>query len=137
MLSISRSQMDTLGAYTAQRFVMAMVRHLRRKFAQRAAGLSDEVMADLVRRGVDEAEGHGVVFERDIRRYLEYMVIYGAPLAALPNAPWLGDILRRSELSASARLDRIGEHELKLLRDRRAPGRAPSPPRRPGQEAAP
>lgn len=116
MLTIQDSQMLELRAQARQRFVDAMCIHLRRKFAARTAGMNDEQLADRVHYGMAEAQRHGVVFKDDIRRYLEYMVIYGAPLDALPALPWLGGILNRSTLSGADKLALIDEHDLASVR---------------------
>ena len=116
MLNISQAQMGQFGAYARERFVVGMVRHLRQKFPDRAAGVSDDTLRALVHSGIRQAEAHDVVFEDDIRRFLEYLVIYGSPLDERPQAPWLGRILHRDDIDGAAKLDLIGEHELALLR---------------------
>ena len=118
MLSISHFQMGQFGVISRDRFVRSMVDHLRGKFAARAAGMSDERLAEQVRLGMGEAKGHGVIYEDDIRRYLEYLVIHGTPLAQRPQAPWLAEILHNQALSGRRKLDLIGEYELQLLRSR-------------------
>ncbi len=116
MLSISQVQMGQLGAISRDRFVRRMVVHLRSKFASRATGFSSEKLAEQVELGMSEAKGHGVVNEDDIRRYLEYLVIYGAPLDQQPKAPWLADILHHDTLTGRPKLDMIDDFELQLLR---------------------
>lgn len=116
MLSISPRQMRQFETDARRRYVRAMARHLRSRFAERAAGLPDERLQALVETGMDEARRHGVIYKDDIRRYLEYMVIYGAPLDERPQVPWIGRILRRTGLSGSEKLRLIGEHEMAMLR---------------------
>ncbi len=116
MLSISSRQMQDFQAQARQRFVQDTALHLRTTFPQRTADLPDEKLHALVESGMEEAAQHGVDYKDDIRRYLEYMVIYGAPLDQLPQMAWVGRILRRHTLSGSEKLKLIGEHELAMLR---------------------
>lgn len=116
MLSISPQQMGQFETYSRRRYVQSMAWHLRSRFAQRAAGLSDDQLQALVETGMDEASRHGVVYKDDIRRYLEYLVIYGAPLDQRPQMPWLGRILNRTSLSGTEKLRLIGEHEMAMVR---------------------
>jgi hypothetical protein len=116
MLRISPRQMGQFEADARRRYVRAMARHLRTRFTERAASLSDERLEALVETGMEEAGRHGVIYKDDIRRYLEYMVIYGAPLDERPQVPWIGRILQRTGLSGTQKLRLIGEHELAMVR---------------------
>lgn len=119
MLSLSAAQMDRFGAAARERFISRMADHLRGKFSDRAASLADDQLHELIRLGMAQARMHGVEFEDDIRRYLEYMAIYGMPLDQRPQAPWLAEILHDDSHSGSRKMDLIGEYELRLLRSRR------------------
>ncbi len=118
MLRINHVQMRQFGAISRDRFVQRMAVHLRTKFASRAASIPDEQLIEQIELGIGEARGHGVVHEDDIRRYLECLVIYGAPLDQQPNAPWLADILHRKVISGRAKLDLIDDAALQLVRSR-------------------
>ena len=117
MLTISPVQMRHFGEVSRDRFVQRMALHLRTRFAQRAADLSDEGLTAQIELGMAEAQGHGVVYEDDIRRYLEYLVIYGAPLDQQATVTGLADILHDEALSGSAKLDLIDDAVLQQLRN--------------------
>jgi hypothetical protein len=116
MLNIQPEQMAELGRYAHERYVQAMARHLRSTFPERTATLDHDTLCTAVRQGMQQAQAHRVLIEDDIRRFLEYLVIYGSPLDQRPNAPWIGEILRHPELDGTDKLDRIAEQELALMR---------------------
>lgn len=119
MLRISHVQMRQFGAVSRDRFVRRMATHLRTKFADRAAGVPDEQLTGQIELGMSEAERHGVVYEDDIRRYLEWLVIFGAPLDQQPGAPWLADILHGDTSTGRAKLDLIDDAVLQLVRQQK------------------
>lgn len=116
MLSISRVQMRQLGAVSRDRFVRRMLVHLRSKFKGRAETLSDEQLQAQIEQGMKEAQRHGVVYEDDIRRYLEFLMIFGAPLDQQAQAPWLADILHAKAFDGQRKLDLIDHAVLQGLR---------------------
>ena len=118
MLSISRIQMRQLGAVSRDRFIRRMAIHLRSKFKARAAEIPDDRLRMQIEQGMAEAKGHGVVYEDDIRRYLEFLVIYGSPLDQQPQAPWLADILHDKAFDGQRKLDLIDHAVLQGLRSR-------------------
>jgi hypothetical protein len=118
MLSISRSQMRQLGAVSRDRFVRRMAAHLRGKFKGRATALPDERLRAQIEQGMAEARRHGMVYEDDIRRYLEFLVIFGAPLDQQAQAPWLADILHDKAFDGQRKLDLIDHAVLQGLRSR-------------------
>jgi hypothetical protein len=118
MLSISRVQMRQLGAVSRDRFIRRMAVHLRSKFKARAAAIPDDRLRAQIEQGMAEAKGHGVVYEDDIRRYLELLVIYGTPLDQQPQAPWLADILHDQAFDGQRKLDLIDHAVLQGLRSR-------------------
>ncbi len=97
-------------------FEQRMVKHLREKFSDRTENLSDERMRIVVQDIVKKAESYGIEYEDDIRRFIEYVVIYGTRLDVREGTRWIGDILRRKDLDGTAKMDLIDERELEMFR---------------------
>lgn len=112
MFVIREAHLQAQSARMKDEFTERMVRHLREDFPQylRAQGLSGEHLDDLVRRGIADAERHGVVYQGDIERYIEFMAMLGPAFPQDPKYPWAGETLRRRDLDGEAKMDLISEH---------------------------
>ncbi len=116
MLTIREEQMDILSAYTREQFEWRMVEHLRAKFPDRTKDLANEKIRIVVQSSIKKAENYSIEYEDDIRRFLEYLVIYGTRLDVREETQWIGDILRRNDLSGTAKMNLIDSRELDALR---------------------
>ncbi|WP_418315617.1 hypothetical protein [Piscinibacter sakaiensis] len=119
MLSITATQMRQLGTSSRDRFIRSMAAHLRDKFGERASSVPDERLHEQIGLAIKHAKTFGIEYEDDLRRYLEYMAIYGAPLEQSQKAPWIGKILQDEALTGTRKMDLIGDYELHLLRSGR------------------
>ncbi len=116
MLVIRPEQMAVLSAYTSDQFEQRMIEHLRDTFPERTQDLPDERIRLVVRDGMKKADGYHIEYEDDIRRFIEYMVIYGARFDVREESRWIGDVLRRPDLGGTAKMDLIDARELQVLR---------------------
>jgi hypothetical protein len=116
MLVIRQEQMEVLSAYTRDQFERRMVDHLRTKFPDRTRDLPDERIRLVVQNSTKKAESYGIEYEDDIRRFIEYLVIYGTRLDTREETRWIGEILRRDDLTGTAKMDLIDNRELQALR---------------------
>ncbi|MFO7639967.1 MAG: hypothetical protein R6X17_01465 [Candidatus Competibacteraceae bacterium] len=116
MLAIRQEQMDVLSAYMRDRFEQRMVKHLQEKFPDRTKDLPDEKIRLVVQNSMKKAEIYGIEYEDDIRRFIEYLVIYGTRLDTREETRWIGEILRRDDLTGTAKMDLIDNCELQALR---------------------
>lgn len=116
MLVIRQEQMDVLSAYTRAQFEQRMVDHLRAKFPDRTQELPDERIRLVVQNSTKKAESYSIEYEDDIRRFIEYLVIYGTRLDTREETRWIGEILRRDDLTGTAKMDLIDNRELQALR---------------------
>ena len=116
MLSIRKEQMDVLSAYTRNQFEQRMIKHLRAKFPDRTKDLPDERIRLVVQDSMRKAKGYDIEYEDDIRRFTEYLVIYGMRFDVREETRWIGDILRRDDLNGTAKMDLIDSRELQVLR---------------------
>lgn len=116
MLVIRKEQMEVLSAAMRDQFEWRMVDHLRTKFPDRTQELPDDRIRLVVQNSIKKAESHGIEYEDDIRRFIEYLVIYGARLDTREETRWIGDILRREDLTGTAKMDLIDSRELQVFR---------------------
>ena len=116
MLSIRQEQMDVLSAYMRHQFEQRMIKHLRAKFPDRTKDLPDERIRLVVQDSMRKAKSYNIEYEDDIRRFIEYLVIYGTRLDVREETQWIGDILRRDDLNGTAKMDLIDSRELQVLR---------------------
>ncbi len=116
MLSIRKEQMEVLSAYMRDQFEQRMVEHLRATFPDRTQDIPDEKIRVVVQNSMKRAESYSIEYEDDIRRFIEYLVIYGTRLDTREDARWIGDILRRDDLNGAAKMDLMDRRELQVLR---------------------
>lgn len=116
MLTIRKEQMDVLSAYARNQFEQRMIKHLRAKFPDRTKDLPDERIRLVVQDSMRKAKGYHIEYEDDIRRFTEYLVIYGTRLDVREETHWIGDILRRDDLTGTAKMDLIDSRELQAMR---------------------
>ena len=100
-------------------FEANMVSHLSSTFPTQTKSMEVEAIRDLVQDGMARAGQYGITSERDIRRYLEYMVMYGADFDNAPETPWAGKILNNEALSVSQKLDRLDDYDTFVLKGKR------------------
>src|SRR5262245_66148877 len=112
MLKIRKVQMKTLSEYTLGQFEHRMTVHLRTTFPKQTADLQEEELRVKVHIGVARAAQYNVTAEDDVRRYLEYMIMYGADFDTNPQSAWAGGILRTQDISGGEKMDRVDEHDL-------------------------
>ncbi len=116
MLTIRPEQMQAMGAHTRAQFEQRIIKYLRKKFPARTQDQSDQKIQFVVQAGIKDAESHGIEFENDIRRYIEYLVIYGTRLDERKQTQWIANVLQQAELDGTTKMDRIDEMELQQVR---------------------
>ena len=111
MLRIRGPQMRALSAVMRGRFESGMVPRLRAKFPAVTERRSDEEILKFVRLGVQRAAVYGVTIERDVERYIEYMIMYGPQFDADPKHPAIAKVLTAPQLSGTGKMDRIDDYD--------------------------
>ena len=112
MLTIRREQMEAFSQHSLDQFEAAMIRHLRTRFPAQTEARLDPDLRRMIKDGIGRAAVYGITFENDVKRYLEYMVLYGPEFDQTPETAWAGDILRADDLDGTEKIDRIDEAEL-------------------------
>jgi hypothetical protein len=110
MLVIRDEQMEALRQYMLRSFQNRMVSHLRTDFPEETSEMSDEELQTLVQTGMDKAESYGIVYEDDIQRFLDYMLIHGPDFDQDDSHPEVQAILRDEEMDGEEKMDEIDSH---------------------------
>jgi hypothetical protein len=112
MLKIRETQLKALSEYTLRQFESRMVIHLRANFSEQTKSLSAAELQTTVHLGVGTASSYLVTTEDDVRRYLEYVAMYGVDFDTNPLCAWAYEILRTPELNGAEKMDRIDAYDL-------------------------
>jgi len=113
MLRMSPIQMEAFAQMVKVSFAERMVRELLRDFPRelRSHGIVDaEAVRQLVQRGIEEAAQNAVLLERDAYLYLQCMALFGAQFPHAEASAWAAEILSRSDISGTAKMDLIHDH---------------------------
>jgi hypothetical protein len=110
MITIRRTQYDTLGQISLVESMRRLREHLRTAFPEfyyrRSAAALDEFIAS----GIASADGFGIADETCVMRFLDYRVLFGADFPADPAPEWMLRIIAdqdRDEFEKIAAIDRI------------------------------
>lgn len=103
MLKVQEQQMAHLAALVQADFVAATCSYLRERYPDPCAPMSDDVLAALVRRGMEAARGYGIDAARDVRRYIDLMFQLGPDFDR--EVAWARSILNRPDFSGQIRID--------------------------------
>jgi hypothetical protein len=111
MLRIRPKQIAALGGVMRTRFEERMVAHLRTLFPQLTQRRAHAEILSFVRIGVARAAVYGVVVERDVQRYIEYMIMYGPRFDEDARYRPLAEVLNRADLSGTSKMNRIDDYD--------------------------
>lgn len=117
MLIIRKEQMEALRTSMSRRFEQRMLEHIKNTFPDRIKQVSDEKIRTVIQDSIKKAESYTIEYEDDIRRFIEYLIIYGTQLDTKPETRWIGEILKRTDLTGTAKMDLIDEYELQTIRE--------------------
>jgi len=116
MLVIREEQMSALSQAMLKQFEDRMVVHMSNNFQDETREISEGELRALIQEGIEQAEQYQITLEDDVRRYLEFMVMYGQNFDTSPDTAWAGEILHAKELDGTAKMDLIDERELEMVR---------------------
>jgi hypothetical protein len=112
MLKIRETQMKTMSEYMLRQFENRMVVYLRTTFPKQTEALPEAELRVRIRTSVAQAAQYNVTAEDDVRRYLEYVIMYDTDFDTDPRSAWAGEILRTRDMSGGEKMDRIDEYDL-------------------------
>ena len=111
-MKIRKEQMDALRKSREDAFVARMVKHLRNDFRKGRVTqhIAEGDLEALVRRGITDAEKYGVIYEDDVRLYIECMVVLGPMFDQDQRCGWAGELLRQEGLDGTTKMDQIDQY---------------------------
>ncbi len=115
-LNISEAQMGQFTQLLRGRFERRLAGHLRERFPEKLATVADDRLLPAVHYFCDQASGHGIELENDVRRFAELMLSYGRGMASDAQYPWIGQTLRQEGLSGTEKVDLLDILELEFMR---------------------
>jgi hypothetical protein len=110
MLTIRDAQMKVFGQLMQRQFEARMLQRLRSAYAACLGQRSDHDILSLIRDGIARSERFEVVRERDVARFIEYMVIYGADFDQ--SQAWAAEILSTPGINGAQKMARIDDCDL-------------------------
>ncbi|NQZ06101.1 MAG: hypothetical protein HRT35_02980 [Algicola sp.] len=112
MLAISETQLKKLSDHMRHQFEQRMISYLKNRHPDNIQNLSEEDITNVVKNRTKSAESYGIVYENDIRRFIEYFVINGThPDDENEN---IESVLQCNNIDGTTKMDRIDDLELHM-----------------------
>ena len=104
MLTIRKEQVEKLGEYITETFVLNTIKQLREKYTRETNNKDDNNLLDFIHHGIEKAEKHNIIERRDIVIYLEYMLIYGEDFDTDKGNKWAIKVFRIKNLTGEEKI---------------------------------
>jgi hypothetical protein len=95
MFKVRREQMDAYREAAIRDFEDQVVEHLVRCLPEQAEAMGDRGLRDLVRLGIERAAAFGIVAQRDVCKFIDLMLVFGADFDR--RCAWASEILAAPE----------------------------------------
>lgn len=105
MLSFNQSHLNELASAREAHFEAQLLLRLRQRHAELLAQRSDDELRAGIARMLRKARSFGLVYELDLWRFMEFVMIYGMTLDERADEPWIGATLRRSDIDGTVKMD--------------------------------
>ncbi|HXG17825.1 MAG TPA: hypothetical protein VNN62_01960 [Methylomirabilota bacterium] len=116
MLRIRDAQMQTFQQAAMAAFETRMVEHLRTYFPWHYRMWGPDTTRNVVRYGMQKAQGYGLTTERHICLYLTLMATLGGNFDIDPQLPWASAVLAdTAAFEPTARIDRLTAQAMEFL----------------------
>lgn len=117
MLTITEEQMSSLSQAPLKQFELDMFHYLTDNFPEDTKDKSKQELQTLIHEGIKQAGQYQIEFEDDVRRYLEFMVMYAQDFNKNPDTTWAHETLHSEKLDGTEKMDLIDELELEMVRN--------------------
>ncbi len=108
MLIIRKEQKNALQISLINRQILGLVDHAKNHFPDETAGKTDDELFDLIKVTLERAEKYDIKDERDVYKYINISMLYGADFDEQQETKWTVDYLSDEDVSSpSKRLDRL------------------------------
>ena len=105
---IRQEQMSAFAEGATSDFENRMVVHLNKCFPAECETLREPGVRKTIRHGIDRAAKYGIKSERDVCKYIDFMMVYGRDFDTREDLPWASRILNDQVLrNSTARMDSL------------------------------
>ncbi len=108
--TMSDAHMQAFSAQQRARFVQEMMDYLQGVYPVETKALGTDKLRALVETGIDKSKSYDIVLERDVARYIEFMIAIAPDFDDSNKTLWAKPILTDRRATAPSKLDRIAEH---------------------------
>ena len=85
MLTIRQAQLAVFSQLEVQKFEDWTLAHLQKFFPRQCATLGERQVRESIRHGVRRAAHYGITAKRDVCKYIDLMIVFGAILIRTGN----------------------------------------------------
>lgn len=114
MFKIRTDHIAAFDVIARDRFLREMVAHLKTSFADelKRVGINGQAVETYVRDGISDASRRDLSTERNVRCFLEYLLLL-SPADGPPSLPeWAESLLAQEDLDEDEKLDYLSEEML-------------------------
>ncbi len=116
MLQITKAQLEIFRVVAERGFIERQLVQLRANFQTKFMGVPDEDLRALAQRCRNQAGRYQIVFEDDIRHFIECTITYGLTDDPKDGPTWITEILCHADLNGTQKMDVIDVLELQRIR---------------------
>lgn len=102
MLTLSPKHMQVFSEAALKNFEDRVVAHLGKCFPNQCKALSGTELRETIQYGIKRAAKHGIIAERDVCKYIDFMMVLGQDFDKDPELPWAQSVLNNQALRHSA-----------------------------------
>jgi hypothetical protein len=101
LLTIRQEQMAAFSRVEVEKFEARMLTHLVQFFPNRCAAFREIEIRELIQYGIERARAHAITSERDISKYIGFMLVFGRDFDTDKRYPWASYLLANRKTSRS------------------------------------
>lgn len=116
-MNISEAQFKQFAAQSLARFEAGLVAHVHENFPALADLATDDQLLRGIRQVVEKGQGFGIELQDDLRRFLELLLSHGMQVLSEARFAPIVELLRRTDLDGTQKMDGIDAIEPLLLDD--------------------
>ncbi len=110
MLVLRKEQKDALRIPLIEKQIMGLVEHIKTNFPDETAGKTDDELFDRIKETLVRAEKYDIKAERDVYKYVNISMLYGADFDEAEETAWTADYLNDEAVSTpNMRINRLYE----------------------------
>jgi hypothetical protein len=110
MLTLTPKHMQVFSAAAMESFEDRVLAHLNKCFPKQCKGQSETELRETIRYGIKRAAKYGVIAERDVCKYIDFMMALGRDFDRDPKFPWAASILNNQAIrEPTAKAKRLSE----------------------------